>query len=88
MRHLAKALVDALAFLELSADDVVDPDGAARTFESIAETLQSSSHEEREALAAAAMAELNLQSAADASEDVLDFYEHLLVDLGLEEEAE
>ena len=88
MRHLAKALVEALAFLELSTDDVVAPDGAAKTFESIAATLQNSSDEEREALAAAAMAELNVQSAADAAEEVLDFYEHLLVDLGLEEEAE
>jgi hypothetical protein len=33
------------------------------------------------------MRELNRQSAADAPEEVLDFYEHLLADLGLEEEA-
>ena len=87
MQTLAKALVDALAFLELSGDDVVDPDSAVKVMESIAATLQEASEEERNAIVVAAMRELNAQSAADAPEEVLDFYEHLAADLGLEEEA-
>jgi hypothetical protein len=87
MQNLAKAVVDVLAFLELSGDDVIDPDSAVKAMESIAATLHDASEEERAALAEAAMSELNRQSAADATEEVLDFYEHLLADLGLEEEA-
>jgi hypothetical protein len=86
MRQLAKAIVDTLAFLELSGDDVIDPDTAVKVMEMIAATLKEATPEEREALAAAAMAELNAQSAADASEEVLDFYEHLMADIGLEDE--
>ena len=88
MKHLARALVDALAFLELSGDDVIDPDTAVKAMEMISATLQDASDEEVDALAQAAMDALNAQSANDATEEVLDFYENLLVDLGLEEEEE
>jgi hypothetical protein len=88
MKHLAKALVDAVAFLELSSDDVIDPDSAVKAMEMIAATLQNASDEEVEALAQAAMAELNAQAAKDAPEEVIDFYENFLVDFGLEEEVQ
>lgn len=86
MQHLAKAIVEALAFLELSGEDTVDPEAAVRTMEVIAATLQGATQEERDAIIAAALSELNAQSANDAPEEVLDFYEHLAADLGLEEE--
>jgi len=85
MKHLAKAVVDAMAFLELSEDEVIDPDSAVKAMEMIAATLQDASDEEVEALRQAAMAELNAQSAVNAPEEVIDFYENFLVDLGLEE---
>jgi hypothetical protein len=88
MKHLAKAVVDALAFLELSSDDVIDPDSAVKAMEMIAATLHEASDDEVEALAQAAMAELNAQAANDAPEEVIDFYENFLVDFGLEEEVE
>ena len=87
MQTLAKAIVEVLAFLELSGDDVIDPAVAVKLMESMAATLQEASEEERDAIIGAAMFELNRQSAADAPEEVLDFYEHLGADLGLEEEA-
>ncbi len=86
MQHLAKAIVEALAFLELSGRDIVDPEAAVKTMEAMATTLQGATQEERDAIIEAAMRELNKQSAADAPEEVLDFYEHLAADLGLEEE--
>lgn len=86
MQHLAKAIVEALAFLELSGEDMVDPEAAVRTMEVIAATLQGATQEERDAVVAAAMLELNAQSANDAPEEMLDFYEHLAADLGLEED--
>ena len=87
MHTLAKALLDTLAYLELSPDDVVDRETALKAMDTIAAALQSATEEEREALATVAMSELNRRSAEDAPEEILDFYEHILADLGLEEEA-
>jgi hypothetical protein len=88
MKHLAKAVVDAMAFLELSEDEVIDPDSAVKAMEMITATLHEATDEEVDALRQAAMAELSAQSAVNAPEEVIDFYENFLVDLGLEEEFE
>ena len=39
MRHVARALVSTAAFLELSGDDVLDPDSAVKAMEQIAHDL-------------------------------------------------
>lgn len=54
MNTLAKALLNLAAFLELSGDDVVDPDSAIAAMEDAAATLQDATPAERQALVAAA----------------------------------
>lgn len=49
MESLCKAIITAFVFLELSSDDVVDPDSAIATLEAIAAELQAASLEERAA---------------------------------------
>jgi hypothetical protein len=49
MESLCKSLISALVFLELSGDDVVDPDSAIAAAEAIAAELQSASAEEKAA---------------------------------------
>jgi hypothetical protein len=87
MHNLARAILDTLALLELSSDDEVDRETAIKTMDSIAAALENATEEEREALATVAMDALNKKSAEDAPEEVLDFWEHILADLGLEEPA-
>ena len=74
MKTLAKVVIDALAFLELSGEDVVDSDAAVAAMESLAADLRQCSPEERAALTAAVRAEYESQKAAGASSRVLDFY--------------
>jgi hypothetical protein len=50
MKTIAKALIEAAAFLEFSEDDSVDPDEAVRALEGIAYTLHKASPEEIAAL--------------------------------------
>ena len=46
MRTLANAIIDLAAFLELSGDDIVDPDAAVNAMESLAFALKSATPEE------------------------------------------
>lgn len=85
MQAIARALLQVLEFIDLSPDNIVDPDAAGELLEQIADMMQEATPKEVEALEAAAMSELNQRTAADAPEEVLDFYEHILEDLGLEE---
>jgi hypothetical protein len=50
MKSLAKALVEAAGFIELSGDDVVNPDAAVQALESIAHAVGAASKEEKNAL--------------------------------------
>lgn len=47
--QVTAALVEALIFLELSDDEMVDPDSAVRTMEMIADLLHKMTPDEREA---------------------------------------
>ena len=75
MKALATALIDVMAFLELSDDDVVEPDSAVKVLESVGATLEECTVEERaalqEALAQARRAEENRLSRPE----VLEFYD-------------
>ena len=85
MKHLAKAVVDAFAFLELSGDDVVDPDNAVQAMEMLAATLRGCNPKERQALSEAASAELARQIAAAAPAETVEFYENFIENLFSEE---
>ena len=88
MKTLAKAIVQALAFLEFADDEKVNSDAAIDLMDSIGETLQGASDEEREALREIVMAAYNDRNAAGAPEEEIDFYEHFMQDFGLDEADE
>src|SRR5688572_17919166 len=75
MKSLAEAVVEALFFLELSDDDVVDPDAAVAAMESLTALLQRASLEEREALFAVAVFRLAQAEARHALRHEVDFYQ-------------
>jgi hypothetical protein len=52
MKSLAQAVVESAAFLELSDDDIVDPDAAVQAQEAIASSLSDAAEEEKNALLA------------------------------------
>jgi len=83
MITLAKALIEAAAFLELSSDDTVNPDDAVRALEDIAATLQSASRDEVAAIRAAVQELIAEERASFARADALRFYEHFLESVGL-----
>lgn len=60
---LVTALLDLLAFLELSGDDTVDPDAAVEQLEEAARTLRQLGEEDRERLVA------TIEAAAAREED-------------------
>lgn len=49
MKNLCQAIIRSQCFLELSADDVVDPDSACNALEDIASALQAATEDEKEA---------------------------------------
>ena len=53
LRNLANAILDLAAFLELSGDDVVDPDVAVKAMESLAFALKSATPDEVAAIRSA-----------------------------------
>ena len=50
MKSLAKAVVEAAAFLELSGDEVVNPDSAVQALESISDWLRGATVQEKQAV--------------------------------------
>jgi len=84
MRALASAVVEALAFLELSDDDHVDSAAAVGAMEAIVARLKDATEEELRALRAAVLHENNERNKLNADEHVLDFYENFFEHFGLE----
>jgi len=84
MRALSSAVVEALAFLELSDDDQVDSAAAVRAMEAIVARLKDATEEELRALRAAVLHENNERNKLNADEHVLDFYENFFEHFGLE----
>jgi hypothetical protein len=78
MKHLAIAVVDALAFLQLSDDEVVDSDAAVDLTESLTAVLRECSTPERNALKAVIDEKLAEEESAGASAETLEFYETLI----------
>ena len=88
MKALAKAILNMAAFLELSSDDVVDPDSAVNALEQLAADLQDATAGEIEYLKAAIRQEIveigdeRTPEQSDRIEFFLDFMENF----GLETE--
>ncbi|WP_166831032.1 hypothetical protein [Thalassoroseus pseudoceratinae] len=81
MQQLAKALVEVAAFLDLSSDDVVDPDSAVGVLEQIAAELARATPLELNALRE--VIDEKLQASQD--EDEREFYESFFESFGLDD---
>ncbi len=88
MKTLARALINAAAFLELSGEQALDPGGAVAALEEIAFTLAHCTPEEKETLAEvlAEMRAAELESGP--RHEVLEFLDTFLTSFGLEEGEE
>lgn len=53
MKSLAKSILNLAAFIELSSDDIIDPDSAVKALEQLAYDLKEATHGEIEYLKAA-----------------------------------
>ncbi len=78
MKTLSKVIVDVAAFLELSGDEVIDPDSAIKTMEMIRSELKEATPEEKKAIAAAATAAAVSACSRDASEVEIEFFEEFM----------
>jgi hypothetical protein len=83
MITLAKALIQAAAFLELSSDDAVSPDYSVQALESIGHSLHSASPEELAAIRTAFQELRAAEQAGQARADVLRFYSEFMESFGL-----
>jgi hypothetical protein len=89
MKNLSRAIIWSACFLELSSDEIVDPDSAVRALEDIAATLQDATKEEKEAFIAACAEEADRvgKEAVQGYAKAADFIRGLPESLGLVEEA-
>jgi hypothetical protein len=87
MHTLAKALIETAAFLELSGDDVINPDDAVRAMEGIGHTLKSASPDELSAIRATLSELIARERAGAARADLLGFYEQFFDGFGSEHES-
>lgn len=83
MKALAKAIIGAAAFLELSSDDTINPDDAVKALEDISSNLRSASPDEVAAIRMA-LQDLTAEERANFGRaDTLKFYERFLEYVGL-----
>jgi hypothetical protein len=83
MKQLARALVNAAAFLELSEDDVVDPDSAVKAMEEIAYDLSTLSAAEYATLEEVC-SDLANEARSIGFSDKVHFCESFLNDFGVQ----
>jgi hypothetical protein len=87
MKSLARALITAVAFLELSSDEVVDADAAVEVLEQIGQDLSRCSDDEKAALKKI-LSRLHAEEQLNESRpEVLEFFETFLASFGLEDES-
>jgi hypothetical protein len=90
MKALARSVIEAALSLELSGDDVVDPDSAVKALESIAHELQGMGDTERlalrEALDELIEEERSRPSGSTSRAEVIEFYCTFMEKFGLESE--
>ena len=79
------SVVEAVEFLELSGDQVVDPDAAVNAMESIGQLLQCASEEEKRALLEYCRSQAAKLAGARSEQDVRrkNFYQEFANNMGL-----
>jgi hypothetical protein len=83
MKNLCRAIIWSACFLEMSDDDVVDPDPAVRALEDIATTLRQATEEEKRTFAAVCAEEAADLQKEPGYERTADFVRGLPDALGL-----
>jgi hypothetical protein len=85
MKALARALINAAAFLELSGEQALDPGAAVQALEEIAYTLSHCTAEEKAALVEVLAEMRAIEIESGPRPEVLEFLDTFLVSFGLEE---
>jgi hypothetical protein len=87
MKSLAKAVVEAAAFLELTGDDVVNPDSAVQALESVRDAPRGATGEEKQAILDYCRDQASLLKAARSEQEQRrrDFYSGFGEAIGLTE---
>ena len=85
MDHIARALVNAAAFLEFSPDDIIDPDSAVKAMEDIAGELARASDEERDVLSRVCAEERDIRARTPGYEATADFFDNFIEHFGVGE---
>lgn len=88
MKHLCRAIIWNACFLELSGDDVIDPDSAVKALEDIAAALQEATEEEKAAFIESCSDEAEQLRTASSQSKTADFIASLPSAIGLVEETE
>ena len=87
MKSLAKSILNLAAFLELSSDDVINPDSAVKALEQLASDLKGATTGEIEYLKAAIRQEI-VEIGEDRTpeqQDRIDFFLDIMDNFGLKE---
>lgn len=91
MKALARAIIFASAFLELSDDETLDPDNAARELENISYELQKCNRQEKAALKLVLQDLIRDEQKGKAArtdrdrQRLIEFYENFMATIGLEQ---
>ncbi len=88
MKALARALINAAAYLELADESQVDPDLALQALEEIAFNLSHCTAEEKQALAEVLADMRAAELEQQTRPEMLEFLDNFLVSFGLEDEEE
>lgn len=83
MKSLCRAIIWSACFLEMSEDDVIDPDSALKALEEIAATLQGATEDEKRAFIATCEEEANALTEEPATAETAEFVRGLPATLGL-----
>lgn len=76
-------IIDFAAFLELSGDDIIDPDAAVTQLENLASDLQELAEEDRRTFVQFVGEVASMRQAEGGSEELLNFLKSLPSNLGL-----
>ena len=83
MKALARALINAAAYLEMTGEEGIDPESALQALEEIAYNLSYCTDEEKKALAAALTDMRAAELETGPRPEMLDFLDTFLVSFGL-----
>ena len=86
MKNLCRAIIWSSCFLELSDDDVIDPDAAVKALEDIAAALQEATDDEKTAFVIACREEADKLVGNPAYTKTAEFIRSLPVAVGILEE--